>query len=141
MIAVVVLLIASGTEPGAVETQAAWIEINHVIEVYLDKDTGVWRERETLCQVIFWDGVAREKCLAWRLADRVNILPDERGVTVLWHESDVLRKVRAKFYLETWTLDDIEIRHREICAPEFRRGLGRGGEALVPSRLRAKVTR
>lgn len=129
----VVALLASGAEPLAIESRAAWIELNTVYAVEQCKETGQQQIRVTLKQVIFWSGNGHDDCMGWRLADKVTIHEDARGVSAVWHDGDTLRKVQAKFVLESYTLFDREILHRELVAPEFRRGLGWEGERTYRS--------
>lgn len=78
-------------------------------------------------------------CLAWRMTNRVNIHHNVGSVTVLFHDGDTFRRVRAKFYMETWGTVDPEVAHREILPSEERRGLGSDLGPVVPNRLRNKV--
>lgn len=119
-----ILLACFGGEPQCVEQRCEWIELHHLCDITYD-DHGKPVVRETLRQFVFWRGVGRGQCIAWRLArGGETIIEDRRGVMLMWHDGDTLRVVRAKFLLETATLEDVEVVNREVCPPEQRRGLG-----------------
>jgi hypothetical protein len=120
----IIAMLGSGGEPLCTEQSCDWCEWNNVCELTKSEE-GIPYYRVTLVQVIWWRGAGRDECLAWRLAEKVDgIRQDERGVIITWHDGDVLRRTRAKFLLESWTLGDVEIASRELVPADHRRGLG-----------------
>lgn len=121
---IALLLLFAGQEPNVVETRADWCELNHVCEVTRG-ELGNQVVRITLSQVCFWQGPGRRRCIGWRLANKVDgIREDRSGVTITWHDGEVLRRVRAGFLIETATLEDVELVNRLDWPVEARRGLG-----------------
>lgn len=105
------------------------IEINH----YYDQ-----RGKLVLEQVIFWEW-SDERCafsvVAWKLLKSPHQRPrrnyKQGGYTTTWldrtNRGKTLRRVRAKYTRETWTLHDPEVQDREFLPKQLRRGLSRGG--------------
>lgn len=118
------VLAAFGGEPQCVEQRCEWIELHHLCDIIYD-DHGKPVVRETLRQFVFWRGVGRGQCIAWRLArGGETIVEDRRGVALMWHDGDTLRVVRAKFLLETAELYDVEIVNRDQWPKDERPELG-----------------
>lgn len=59
-LAFILALLASGNEPLVVEQSADWLEINHVGTCEYDAVADEWKDRESLCQVIWWRGPGRK---------------------------------------------------------------------------------
>lgn len=104
----------------AVNDTCDLIEMNHM---YSDSGELV------LSQAIFysWDeSQARFQVVDWRLW-KSNRQPSKlwhiNEYEIIWHDGDVLRRVRAKCFVVTWTQHDPEMRERSVLAKEFRRGL------------------
>lgn len=126
--------IAHGTEPLVIEQRCDWIEINTLVSFDWCVEKREWKTNVVFSQVIFWNGAGRDECVAWRMVDKVRFISeDERGVTLTWHDNEVLRKVRAKFLIETATDRDPELLNRELMGKEQRRELGKPAERLYPS--------
>jgi hypothetical protein len=104
-----------------VEDRVDLIEVNH----FFDE-----RGRLVFDQVIFYEWTpahGRYQVRTWRLLKSPAQLPQRdwsRGdyVTV-WHDGDLLRKVRTAAVRETWTQHDPELIDREHLPKECRRGL------------------
>lgn len=104
-----------------VEDRVDLIEVNH----FFDE-----RGRLVFDQVIFYEWTAthgRYQVRTWRLLKSPAQQPQRdwrRGdyVTV-WHDGDLLRKVRTAAVRETWTQHDPELIDRELLPKECRRGL------------------
>jgi hypothetical protein len=96
------------------------IEVNH----YYDE-----HGKLVFGQLIFWDWNSEEcrpRVIAWRaLKDREQLpVIDWRtgGVVAIWLDGDLLRQVKARSRLETWTQYDPEFVERQWF-PDKRRGL------------------
>ena len=81
-------------------------------------------------QVIFYDWSMvenRYNVRAWRLLKCKAQMPSRnwrrRDFETIWHDGDVLRRVRAKAIRETWTQYDPELVEREHLPKEKRREL------------------
>jgi hypothetical protein len=84
--------------------------------------------REVFTQAIFLEvNGEREDVRAWRLIKDPSQLPvkdHERGdYECTWQDGDVLRQVRTKSVVFSWTQWDIELEMREKLPKEKRRGL------------------
>jgi hypothetical protein len=97
------------------------IEINH----FYDE-----QGRLVFDQVIFYDWSpveSRYNVRAWRLLKSPAQMPrrnwNRDDFVAVWHDGDVLRKVRAKAVRETWTQYDPELVAREHLPKEKRREL------------------
>lgn len=97
------------------------VVLNHVYDAH---------GRLVLHQIIFWDwnaAAARYQVVAWRLWKDERLSPQRDwlggGYVLLWHDDDVLRRVRASSRLETWTQHDREIADRQRLPQSRRRGL------------------
>ncbi len=97
------------------------IELNHVY----DGDGQL-----VLRQLIFWEWrpqAARHHVVAWRLwkVGEPRPLRDwpRGGYTLLFHDGQILRCVRAEVFRETWTQFDREISDRRRLSQDGRRGL------------------
>ena len=98
------------------------IELNHVHD-----GSG----HNTLDQWIFWTWCSlhhRHQVVAWRRARcEPGRIPGARrvpgGWEVVWWDEDVLRRVRSRQYVETWTQIDRELVERDWRSKELRRGL------------------
>lgn len=121
--AVLVALGFSGGEPLCIEQQADWCELNRVVSIEKTEE-GIPYYKVTLVQVVFWRGSGRDECLGWKLADTIRFISEGKGVACVWHDGDTLRKVRAKFLIESVTLGDPELASRELLPADHRRGLG-----------------
>ena len=99
------------------------IELNHVY----DGDG-----QRVLSQYIFWDWhecSARHHVVAWRLWKSGQPHPvrdwPHGGYTLVFHDGQVMRIVRAKHYHETWTQFDPEIDDRRRLSQDRRRKLSK----------------
>ena len=98
------------------------VEINHFYD-----DQG----RLVFDQVIFYEWESypgnRYQVVAWRLLKHNAQIPTYNYQTglyeTIWHDGDVLRRVRTKVVRETWTQYDPEILERERLPKEYRREL------------------
>jgi hypothetical protein len=106
-----------GPEPLVIRESFDQIEVNH----FYDE-----RGQHVLDQLIFraWRGSALE-IVDWRLLKNDAMQP--RGRRVVWvepcGEQLVLRDVRGKSVIETWTQLDPEVIERDLLPKEQRRGL------------------
>lgn len=103
------------------EDQVDLIEVNHFYD-----DEG----RLVFDQAIFYDwcGVAtRYQVRAWRLVKHPSQLPQRDwqrgGYVTVWRDGDLLRRVHAASYRETWTQHDPELDARQLLPAHERRGL------------------
>ena len=101
--------------------QVDLIEVNHFYD-----DQG----RHVFDQMIFYDWSpkqARHMVCAWRLVKTAAQLPQRNwrdgSYEAVWHDGDVLRKVKAMTLRESWTQHDPELVEREFLAKEKRRDL------------------
>lgn len=126
----ILAILGSGGEPLVCEARADFVELNHFFT-----DDG----KHVFDQWIWWD---HEKgipiVIAWRLERG-----DWRGkpTDMTLHDGDILRRVRSRFFIETWTTFDPECENRELRTKDFRRGLGgQPGEVTYRSwkQMRAK---
>jgi hypothetical protein len=97
------------------------IEVNH----FYDQEG-----RLVFDQVIFYDWSkddARYMVRAWRLVKEPSQVPKRDwqagGYTTLWHDGDLLRRVDATSFRESWTQYDPELVEREYLPREYRREL------------------
>lgn len=97
------------------------VEVNHFYDEH---------GRLVFDQVIFYDWCGtncRYQVRAWRLLKKPAQVPQRNYVTgeyeSIWHDGDVLRRVRAKTFRESWTQYDPELREREYLPKEKRREL------------------
>jgi hypothetical protein len=81
-------------------------------------------------QIIFYDWSpyhGRYQVRDWRLLKTAAQLPQrdwrQRGFVAVWHDGDVLRKVRSDAVRESWTQYDPELTEREFLPKESRREL------------------
>jgi hypothetical protein len=81
-------------------------------------------------QVLFYDwspSQSRYLVRAWRLLKSPAQVPNQDfqrgGFVAIWHDGDVLRKVRARQLRETWTQYDPELVSREFLPKEQRKEL------------------
>lgn len=86
--------------------------------------------RHVFDQVIFYDWCPihnRHQVRAWRLVKDPSQIPQrdwqDGGYFVLWYDQDVLRRVQAKSYRESWGQVDPELLEREWLPKELRKGL------------------
>lgn len=110
------------------------VELNHCYD-----DEG----RHVFDQVIWYDWsptAERHQVVAWRLVKSPEQLPQRRWLlspgplspgsspsyTATWQDGDVLRRVAAAAYRETWTQFDPELAEREHLPQQWRKGLRRG---------------
>ena len=104
------------------------IEINH----FFDE-----QGRLVFDQIIFYDWVPIENryhVRAWRLLKSPAQIPRRDWASgdflTIWHDGEVLRKVRSKGIHETWTQYDPELLEREYLPKEKRRELQKPSIAL-----------
>jgi len=97
------------------------IEVNH----FYDDEA-----RLVFLQVIFYDWAYYEnryQVRAWRLLKHDSQIPRYNWTSgdyeTIFQDGDVIRRVRAKYYRETWTQYDPEIEERERLPKDCRRGL------------------
>jgi hypothetical protein len=117
------VIVSVGLQPveDVVNDQVDLIEVNHFYD-----DQG----RLVFDQVIFydWSGIEnRYQVRAWRLLKHNAQIPRRNWRSgefeSIWHDGDVLRRVRTKVIRETWTQFDPEILEREYLPKEHRREL------------------
>lgn len=99
------------------------VEINHFYD-----ENG----RHVFDQLIFYDWSAEEsrfQVRAWRLLKTPSQIPQrnwKRGeFESVWHDGEVLRKIHAASFRETWTQYDPELVERAALPREQRRELHR----------------
>lgn len=118
-------LAALGSQPHGVvaEDSVDVIEINHFVNE---------RGQVQLDQIIFYDwspSQSRYVVRAWRSLKSPSQLPMKLptgGYQAIWHDprdGNVLRKVRAKSVIETWTTYDPETVNQEYLDRNLRREL------------------
>lgn len=97
------------------------IEVNHFYDEH---------GRLVFDQVIFYDwcgAQCRYQVRAWRLLKKPSQVPHRNFATgeyeTIWHDGDVLRRVRGKSFRESWTQYDPELREREHLPKDRRREL------------------
>lgn len=96
------------------------VEFNHFYD-----DQG----RHVFDQVIWYDWVDGwgHRIGAWRLVKNTNTIPtfnrQSGKYESLWYDNDILRKVSAKYMIESWEQYDIELVGRETWPKEKRRDL------------------
>lgn len=97
------------------------VEINHFYD-----DQG----RHVFDQVIWYDWEEiyhRHTVHAWRLVKNKGCIPTLNRQTNLYeslfNDNDLLRKVNAKYMVETWTQHDVELVDRDFLPKEKRREL------------------
>jgi len=97
------------------------IEVNHFYDEH---------GRLVFDQVIFYDWCTSEnryQVRAWRLLKKPSQMPQRNLHTgeyvTTWHDGDVLRRVRAESFRESWTQYDPELREREHLPKDRRREL------------------
>lgn len=121
MTTIIALLIA--LQPSAPITDTvSFIEVNHFYD-----DQG----RLVFDQIIFWDfhpAESRYHVVAWRMYKQDSQFPTRehrvgRGYVTIWHDGDLLRRVRTCIVQETWTQFDPELVEREWLEKSKRRGL------------------
>lgn len=106
---------------GIASDQVDVVEVNHFYD-----DEG----RLVFDQLIFrdWDYEAsRFQVRAWRLLKSQAQFPTRNLQTgtydVVWHDGEVMRRVTARAFLQTWTQHDPELRERSYLPKEQRRRL------------------
>lgn len=97
------------------------VETNHFYDEY---------GKHIFDQVIWYDWVAgwgSHRMEAWRLVKSPNVYPTLNRNTnqyeSLFYDNDILRKVTAKYMVESWTQYDPELEGRETWPKERRRDL------------------
>lgn len=120
-----VMMTAIGLNPQEYVTddQVDLIEINHFYDEH---------GKHVFDQVIFYDWSSEESryhVRAWRLLKKPDQIPSRNWkhgyfVTV-WHDGDLLRRVRAPSMRESWTQYDPELAEREHLPKEKRRELAK----------------
>lgn len=126
------LLAAMMTMPqtdGAIADRFDAIELNH----YFDD-----RGEHVFDQIILWTWDDKQNAFkvdAWRLwkTDRGPTRRFDGGWELIWYDSDVLRRVEAKVFWETWTQRDREMDDRRLHPKEHRRELTRPADHFQPT--------
>ncbi len=134
-------LLLGGTSPCATEV-VDLVEVNH----YYDE-----AGKHVFDQLIFYDWVCDEQryhVIAWRLLKQPSQLPvatltkrsAPREWTCTWLDGELLRRIRARQFRETWTQHDPELRERAHLPKDQRRELatplgppGRQGGTIFPA--------
>lgn len=115
------------TSQGAIPFEPALVDAVDLVELnhYYD-DCG----RLVFDQLIFYDWCPYElryQVRAWRLVKKTSHLPvkDRRTgeYVICWWDGKLLREVRAKSFVETWTQYDPEMRERKQLQKDLRKGL------------------
>ena len=118
-----VMMTATGINPVAnvMSDEVDLIEVNHFYDEH---------GRLVFDQVIFYDwstADCRYQVRAWRLLKSPAQIPyrhwDRDAFVTTWHDGEVLRRVCAKSFRETWTQFDPELVEREFLPKERRREL------------------
>lgn len=121
--AILVLIVGLGSTPRDEVTvdRVDLVELNHFFD-----DHG----RLVLDQLIYYDwspAESRFQVRAWRLLKNPAQLPKRDGAdgefVARWHDGQVLRKVHARQFRETWTQYDPELFEREFLPKDKRRDL------------------
>lgn len=125
MILALVLAVLTAIPPDlSIDDDVDLIEINH----FFDENGKL-----VFDQVIFLDwspDAGRYQVRAWRKLKRQQQVPIQEaagGYLAVFHDGDVLRRVRAKSFRETWTQFDVELAEREHLPKDRRPGLTRPG--------------
>jgi len=128
----IVAVIGLHSSEDVASDQVDLIEVNH----FFDE-----QGRLVFDQVIFYDWSSvdnRYNVRAWRLLKSTAQIPRRnwnQGVFwAVWHDGEVLRKVRSKGIHETWTQYDPELLEREYLPKENRRDLRKPKVRPVNSR-------
>lgn len=97
------------------------VEVNHVYDL---------QGNPVLVQAVFYDWQAARgeyQVRAWRLlksSDQRPMRDFQRGdYVMLFHDSGLMREVRATSFRETWTQYDVERLERDRFPQEYRTGL------------------
>lgn len=121
MLGVLVTVVALNPAENVVSDRVDLTEINHFYDEH---------GRLVFDQIIFYDWSAADShyhVRAWRLLKTPSQLPSRDWATgdfsALWHDGDVLRKVRSEATRESWTQYDPELIEREFLPKEQRREL------------------
>lgn len=121
----------AGVEPLVLEEAVDLICLNH----FHDNEG-----RLVFDQTIYyrWDG-ERFQVADWRLCKCKEMIPRAgvHGLSATWRDGDVLRRVRAGRFYETWTQHDPELVARDWLPKENRKGLR--GPIVAPVRKRVDV--
>ena len=126
-----VLLLAvlgAGTPETVARDEVDLVELNHFYD-----DNG----KHIFDQLIFYDWSGEEsrfQVRAWRLIKSPSQMPQRNWKSgeyeSVWHDGDVLRKIYAASFRETWTQYDPELVERSSLPREQRRELHRPRGAM-----------
>ena len=116
-----ILMICSIFTREALVDHVDLIELNHFYD-----DNG----RLVLDQLIYYDWSYEDnrfQVRAWRLFKKDSQLPVynslDKNYAARWYDGQILRKVYAKHFRETWTYYDPELTEREFLGKDKRREL------------------
>lgn len=130
--AVLFSVLGASTPEVVARDEVDLVEINHFYD-----ENG----RHVFDQLIFYDWSAKEsrfQVRAWRLLKSASQIPQrnwQRGeFESVWHDGEVLRKIQAASFRETWTQHDPELTERAALPRELRRELHRpkGAKSTTP---------
>lgn len=118
--AILVFLAALGLTPREESTseQVDLIELNHCYDEH---------GKLVIEQIIYYDwsyAESRYQVRAWRLLKTPGQIPRRSssgdGYVAVWQDGNLLRKIHAKQFRETWTQHDPELTEREFLPKEKR---------------------
>lgn len=121
MLGVLVSVVTLNPPENVVADRVDLIEINHFYDEH---------GRLVFDQIIFYDWSPADShyhVRAWRLLKSPAQLPardwSQGDFSTVWHDGDVLRKVRSEAIRESWTQYDPELIEREFLPKDQRREL------------------
>lgn len=119
MLGLLVSVVALNPAEDVVSDRVDLIEVNHFYDEH---------GRLVFDQVIFYDWSATDShyhVRAWRLLKNPTQVPTRNwqhgDFVAVWHDGDVLRKVRCETVRESWTQYDPELLEREFLPKDQRR--------------------
>lgn len=117
----IILLIAIIPYSPVPEDRVSVAELNHFFD---------YNGRLIFDQVIYYDWsphTERFQVRAWRLVKDQSFVPardwEGGGYLSVWNDGEVIRRVRADSFRESWTQYDPELAEREVLCKERRREL------------------
>ena len=122
-LAVVITAIGLTPRESVTSDRVDLIELNHFYDEH---------GKHVFDQIIFYDWSAEDSryhVRAWRLLKKPAQIPtrnwSQGDYLAVWHDGEVLRRVRAAATRESWTQYDPELVEREFLAKEKRPDLAR----------------
>jgi hypothetical protein len=102
---------------GVIAESVDLLELNHHFDT---------EGRQVFAQLCFYDWsdeLQRYDCIAFRMVSSGNLWPQRNwakgGYYVVWNDYEILRRVDAKAFIETWSQEGTNAPDPEIAAREF----------------------